>query len=84
MKYGYREHRELLTESLKTKVYCTEEEFRKMAQKYRYYAYDKRCKQIVFIIDNMQQYYTEPTWLFIELEEKEKWVENVNSILANY
>lgn len=71
MKYGYRFHRGGLQDSLSTKVYITENDFRKRSKNYTFYAYDSRCRQLVFIRNEMENYYTEPTWLFIELEKEE-------------
>lgn len=72
MKYGFRDHRSTLQESLQTKQYISYYDFGKRSQNYRFYAYDKRCRQLMFIIDNMKHHLDEPTWLFIELEGEEK------------
>ena len=72
MKFGYRDHRSTLQESLQTKQYISINDFTKRSKNYRFYAYDNRCKQLMFIRDEMEHHYTEPTWLFIELEREEK------------
>lgn len=72
MKFGYRHHRSSLQESLQTKQYISINDFTKRSKNYRFYGYDSRCRQLMFIRNEMEHYYTEPLWLFIELEGGEK------------
>lgn len=69
MKYGYRDHRELLEDSLSTKVYIDEKDFRFRLKKYEFYGYDERCRQILFIRKDNSVF--APWWLFIELQAGE-------------
>lgn len=62
IKYGKREHRGTLEESLKTKKEITDKEFSILVNYYTYYGYDNRCNQILFI--NIKKEYT---WLYIEV-----------------
>lgn len=68
-KYGYRDLRELLAESLETSKYISIEEFKKRLRKFKYqfYAFDDRVNQIMFIINDIPGHLDQPTWLFIEI-----------------
>lgn len=63
IKYGYRDHRGGLEESLKTKNYIKSESFDRMIRtgNYAYYGYDSRCHQLLWLHKNSG------TWLFIEV-----------------
>ena len=60
--YGIREHRGTLKESLKTKKRIRYKEFKKILKDYKYYGYDKRCNQQLYINTKLQY-----TWLYMEL-----------------
>lgn len=53
IKFGKREHRGGLKESLTTSVEITESEFKNLlndkANGYTYYCFDERCNQIIFL-----------------------------------
>lgn len=68
VKYGYRNHCGGLRESLSTKRYIDENDFKARLKNYSYYAYDPRCRQFMFIRNDMEHHIHEPTWLFIEIE----------------
>ena len=65
VKYGKREHRGGLKESLATSKYIDEYTFNRLVKKYDYYCVDERCNQIMFIAKDMSRKYI---WLFIEVE----------------
>lgn len=62
VRFGYREHRVTLDESLKTRVYISCKTFDKMIKSdtFDYYGYDPRCHQYLWL----NAHYN---WLFIEL-----------------
>ena len=62
IKYGKREHRGSLEDSLKTKKTISEKTFQKLLKNYNYYCYDSRCNQILFINTKLQY-----TWLYMEI-----------------
>ena len=59
--YGIRKQRRTLEESLKTKKIISYKEFKKILKDYKYYGYDKRCNQQLYININLQY-----TWLYME------------------
>ena len=65
--FGKREHRGSLQESLNTSVQITEQEFRDLLydknNDYKYYCYDNRCNQILFL----GKYDLKYLWLYIQL-----------------
>ena len=67
--YGKRKHRGSLEESLKTKKEISEDEFEKLLPEYKYYAFDKRVNQILFIHKNIQKTFDRYTWLYIQIIE---------------
>lgn len=74
-KYGTRDHRETLEESLETKKYINSSEFKRLMSKniYHYYTTDYRCNQILFILNDIPKYYKYyTTWIFIEVSEEEE------------
>lgn len=64
VRYGYRQHRGGLQESLQTKVYISVDTFKRMLDNktVEYYAFDERCNQVLYI--NWETY----TWYFIEIQ----------------
>ena len=72
MKVSYfkREHRGGLEESLKTSVEITEQEFKNLLEDrnndYKYYCFDERCQQIIFLGKYELQY----MFLFIQIENE--------------
>lgn len=64
LKYGYRQHKSTLEESLKTSVAISSRSFDNHLQsgRFRFYCYDERCNQILWLSDDTEM------WLFIELD----------------
>lgn len=66
-KFGKREHRGSLNESLTTSIQINEEEFKELLNnrdnKYKYYCFDNRCNQILFCGKHELEY----MWLFIQI-----------------
>lgn len=65
IKFGKRKHRGALKDSLKTAVIISEGEFFYCLPHYHFYAYDERCRQIMFISNDLE--HAEWSWLFIEI-----------------
>lgn len=68
-KYGKRQQRGSTRESLETSVYMSEYEFQKEfnSKKMKFYCYDTRCNQILFITSRSCEY----DWYFIEVRSDE-------------
>ena len=63
VRYGYRQHKGGLEESLRTKVYIRQEQFNTMLSsgKFHVYGFDSRCNQLLWLSSTTQ------TWLFVEI-----------------
>lgn len=69
LRFGTREHRGGLDESLATSKYFDEKRFNELLPYYEYYAFDERCNQIMFILKDMEhEWRNHPVWLFIEIK----------------
>lgn len=67
-KYGTREHCGGLKESIATSRYISEEKFKRLLPMYKYYGYDSRVSQFMFILRDIEKYYKQyKVWLFIEI-----------------
>jgi len=66
--YGKRIHCGELQESLKTSIKISEYEFKQLLEEpdneYKYYCFDHRCNQILFLGKHELKY----MWLFIQIE----------------
>ena len=66
--FGKRKQRSILQESLNTSVRIAESDFRELLldknNKYKFYSFDKRCNQILFIGNPELEY----MWLYIQID----------------
>ena len=70
-KYGTREHRGALKDSLETAVYISFYDFIKRLKDYKFYSFDERVNQVMFLIKDFTNV-KKPAWLFIEITEEKK------------
>lgn len=64
MKFGLREHRGSLEESLKTVKTISLSTFLSLLDKYEFYCFDDRCQQLLFCVKDLNS--PLPFWLFIQ------------------
>lgn len=72
-KYGYRQHRSTLVESLKTSVAISSRSFDNMLQsgRFSFYCFDDRCNQLLWLSDDTEM------WLFVQVELCQKSVKTI-------